>query len=114
LTGADSIESFTRLAGALSLLASYKIGRGGGWTRARQRLARRSFIGSRNAHAPSDRGSSPMSGPIENARRYRDRVRAAIVVLWILLLLAIIGYAEVRGEAGFADLEDIGIRLVTE
>jgi len=58
--------------------------------------------------------SSPLSGPIQNARRYRDRVRAAVVLLWIGLLLAIIGYAEVRGEAGFADLEEIGFRIVMD
>jgi hypothetical protein len=68
----------------------------------------------RNVHVLSARRSSPLSGPIENARRYRDRLRAAVVLIWILLLLSIIGYAEVRGEAGFADLEEIGIRIVTE
>jgi hypothetical protein len=107
LTGADTIESFTRLAGALSLLASYKIGRGGGWTRARQRLARRSFIGPRGVHTSGRRVSSLVPGP-------GDRLRAAVALLWIALLLAIIGYAEVRGEAGFADLEEIGIRVVTD
>jgi hypothetical protein len=37
-----------------------------------------------------------------------------IVALWIALLLSIVGYAAVEGEAGMAQLDDIGIRGVAE
>src|ERR1700693_4672669 len=114
LIGADTIESFARLAGAISLFASCKIGRGGGWTRARQRLAR--GVAGRLAHprAVSGRGSSPSPGPLENTKRHRDRLRVAILALWIALLVSIVGYIEVRGEAGLADLEAVGFPIVAE
>jgi hypothetical protein len=47
-------------------------------------------------------------------RRYRDRLRVLIVALWIALLLSIVGYAAVEGEAGMAQLDDMGIRAVME
>jgi hypothetical protein len=112
LTGADTIESFARLAGAISLLASFKIGRGGGWTRARQRLARSTLYRTRQTRTPSCKGSASTRGPVEDVRRYRERLRVLIVALWIALLLSIVGYAAVEGEAGLAQLDDIGIRAV--
>ena len=114
LTGADTIESFARLAGAISLLASFKIGRGGGWTRARQRLARGTRYRARQAQAPIRRGSASTRAPVEGIKRYRDRLRELMVALWIALLLSIVGYAAVDGEAGMAQLETIGIRAVLE
>jgi len=114
LTGADTIESFARLAGAISLLASFKIGRGSGWTRARQRLARSTRYRTRQAHAQIRKGSASTRTPVGGIKRYRDRLRALIVALWIALLLSIVGYAAVDGEAGMAQLETIGIRPVME
>jgi hypothetical protein len=110
LIGAETIENFARIAGAISLLASFKIGRGGGWTRARQRLAR-STNRIRRARAPPRKRSASTPGEI---RRYRDRLRVLIVALWIALLLSMLGYAAVEGEAGLAQLDDIGIRAVAE
>jgi hypothetical protein len=109
LIGADTIESFARIAGAISLLASFKIGRGGGWARARQRLARSTLNRTRRPRARKRSASTP--GEI---RRYRDRLRVLVVALWIALLLSIVGYAAVEGEAGMAQLDDIGIRGVAE
>jgi hypothetical protein len=114
LTGADTIENFARLAGAISLLASLKIGRGSGWTRARQRVARRTLDRARQARTPFRKRAASALGPVENIRRYSDRLRVLIVALWIALLLAIVGYAAVAGEAAMAELEAIGIRAVTE
>jgi hypothetical protein len=37
-----------------------------------------------------------------------------MIALWIALLLSIVGYAAVDGEAGMAQLETIGIRAVLE
>ena len=114
VTGADTIESFARLAGAISLLASFKIGRGSGWTRARQRLARGTRYRTRQARAQIRRGSASTRAPVEGIKRYRDRLREVMVALWIALLLSIVGYAAVDGEAGMAQLETIGIRAVME
>jgi hypothetical protein len=41
-------------------------------------------------------------------------LRSIIGVLWISLLLAIVGYAAVAGEAGFAELDELGIPVMTE
>ena len=112
MTGIDGIESFARLAGAISLLASFKIGRGGGLNRARQRLARSARYRTRQAQIRRASASAPP--PFERSRRYRDRVGALIVALWIALLLSIVGYAAIHGEAGMAQLETIGIRAVME
>jgi len=114
LTGADTIESFARLAGAISLLASFKIGRGSGWTRARQRLARGTRYRTRQTHAQIRRGSASTRALVDGSKRYRDRLRELMVALWIALLLSIVGYAAVDGEAGMAQLETIGIRSVME
>ena len=106
LTGVDTIESFARLAGAISLLASFKIGRGGGWTRARQKLARSTLYRTRQTRAPTRKRSASTPGEI---RRYRDRLRVLIVALWIALLLSILGYAAVEGEAGMAQLDGLDL-----
>ena len=94
------------------MLASFKIGRGGGWTRARQRFARSTRFGTRRAQ--TRRASASVPAPFVRSRRYRDRVGALIVALWIALLLSIVGYAAIDGEAGMAQLETIGIRAVME
>ena len=96
------------------MLASFKIGRGGGWTRARQRLARSTRFRTRRGPGQIRRTSASLPASFERVRRYRDRLRAFIVALWIALLLSIVGYAAVDGEAGMAQLEMIGIRAVTE
>ena len=94
------------------MLASYKIGRGGGWTRARQRLARGTLRGPRNAPAASGRGSSSAAGPLERERGYRNRLRIALVTLWIALLLSIVGYGVVKGEGGLAEIEAMGFKVL--
>jgi hypothetical protein len=96
------------------LLASFRIGRGGGWNRARQRLARGisyHAYRARHAHALAHRERRPKP---RTTKRYRDRLRALIVALWIALLLSILGYAAVAGEAGMAQLDDLGFRAVME
>jgi hypothetical protein len=103
--GVDNIESFARLVGAISLLASFRIGRGGGWNRARQRLARGISYSARRARALAHRERRPKP---RTTKRYRDRLRALIVALWI------VGYAALAGEAGMAQLDDLGIRAVME
>ncbi len=114
LTDTNIIEDLTRLAGALALLASSKIGRGRGGARARQRLARDAFGEPRLPREKSGRGSRSSPGPIPDTKRDRDRLRVIVAALWIALLLSIVGYIEVRGEAGLADLDAVGFAIVTE
>lgn len=112
MTGSETIEGLTRLAAALALLASYKVGRGGGWTRARQRLARAVVLGLRNA--PSGKGSAPSPGPVDARKHSRERLGAALTALWLVLLLSIVGYVEFRGAAVWAELEEAGLTVVSQ
>jgi hypothetical protein len=114
LTATDGIAVSTKLAAALLPLASCKIGRGGGWIRARKKLARGGATGAGNARAAGGRGSSSLPGPPGKPKRYRDWLRVAVAALWIALLLAIVGYLGFSGGAGLADLEAIGFAPVTE
>jgi hypothetical protein len=113
---AEAVETFARVAVALTLLASYKIGRGGGFHRARQRIARAVKPMRHRTRNSGGRGSSPSPGPAskKNPRSARERRRAwlreAATALWIALLLFAVVYATLRGESAFADLE--GARLL--
>lgn len=109
----DLVDEITRVSGALALLAAYRIGSGGGWTGARQRLAR-SRNGARSARPKRARGSSLAQGPLRKARRYGDRLRLGVAVIWMALLLSILVYAEVKGEGGLAEFEAMGLGQATE
>jgi hypothetical protein len=106
----DVFESFARLAGAVSLLALSKIGRGSGWHRARQRDAN-TERGPRKLSTSSPHGSSHAPGPMPGTRPERVRLHAIVAGLWIILSLALLGYATIEGELAFADLD--GLDLVT-
>lgn len=110
----DIIDGVTRVTGAIALLAAYQIGSSGGAPRARQRLARAGVFGPRNARTASARGSAPAQGPTKKAKRLGNRLRFGVAVLWVTLLLSILAYAEVRGEAGLAQVEAIGLAGVAE
>lgn len=114
LTGTEIIEGLTRLAAVLSLLASYKIGRGSGRTRARQRHARAAVLSPRNAHAASGRGSSSGPGRVDRTQRYRDWIGVAVAALWLALLLSIVGYVEFTGATVLADLEASGFAAMPQ
>jgi len=103
--GTDTIESFAQVAAALALLASYKIGRGGGWYRARQRVARAAATGPQRAGDSHGRSSSPDPGPLRSAKARRFRLHAIVATLWIALSLALVAYATIRGELALAELD---------
>ena len=106
---ADTIESVTRLAAALSRLASYKIGRGGGSTRARQRAARIAAAGPQKSRDPDGRTSAPAPGPMHEAKRRRLSLHVIVAGLWIALSLLLVGYATIRGEVAFAELDGLDL-----
>ena len=108
MLNSDLVDALTRVTGALSLLAAYKIGSGGGWTRARQRLAR-SAVGARGARPSSGRGSTSPHGPREKPRRPAARLRLGVAAVAVALLLSILAYAEFKGDGGFAGLEAVGL-----
>lgn len=114
----DAVETFARVAGALTLLASYKIGRGGGFHRARQKIGRAI---SPMRHRPRDDAGggsspSPIRAPERRSRSAREQRRAWLrdvgIAFWIALLLSAVVYATLRGEFAFAVLEEA--RLLAE
>jgi hypothetical protein len=105
----DAFEGFARLAGAVSLLALYKIGRGSGWHRARQRAAGERAL--RKPGSSSPRGSSSAPGPAPESKPGRLRLHALVAGLWIVLSLVLLSYATIRGELALADLD--GLDLLT-
>ena len=100
------LESFARVAGVLSPLAVYKIGRGGGH-RARRRAAR---------HGDSPvlrddpvRGSVPDPGPLREAKQHRWPLQTVIAGVWIALSILLLGYATIEGEIALADLDSLDL-----
>jgi hypothetical protein len=94
---------------ALALLASYKIGRGGGWSRARQRVARTAFGVPQKPRDSGGRSSSPTPGPMREARRRRFSVHVIVAGMWFALSLLLIGYATLRGEIALAELDGLDL-----
>ena len=108
---ADTVEGITRLAVALSLLTSYKIGRGGSWHRARQRVARILANGPQKQRDPGGRSSSLTPGPVPESKRQTFRLHVIVAGLWLALSLLLVAYATIRGEVAFAELD--GLDLVS-
>jgi hypothetical protein len=102
--GADTLESFARVAAALSLLASYKIGRGG-WPRSRQRVARAVAAVPLRPGASRGQGASPDPEPPRVAKPRRFRLHSIVAGLWIALSLVLVAYATIRGELALAQLD---------
>jgi len=107
--GVDTIETFARVAGALSLLASFRMGRGGEWRRAREKLGRLEATGVRKSRRPSREESTaaPARGP--SRKRHLAWLDRAVTVLWVVMLLFIVGYATVKGELALADLDELDL-----
>jgi len=100
---AGAIESFAKLAGALAVLASFKIG--GRANRLRQRFAR--TTAARRTRELDDHASSRRQ---PNCKRDSGRRHAGVsrvlVMIWLVLLLFIVGYATVRGPYALSDLDE--------
>ena len=106
---ADALDGLTRLAVALSLLASYKVGRGGGLRRARQRVARFAVSSLLKTRDSGSKTSSPGPGPTHEAKRRRFRLHVIVAGLWIALSLMVVGYATIRGELALAELDGLDL-----
>ena len=106
LIRADSIDTLARLAGALWLFASFRIGRGLGWQRVRNRVARL---------APTARRARPLHRPRLSSAFRKSALAWAdplLAVLWICLLLFVVGYLAYRGEALLAELDSLDLVTV--
>jgi hypothetical protein len=111
----DDAGTLGRVALALALLASWKIGRGGGLQRVRQRLSRTAKPADRRARGADARGSpsrpdlAMSTNPRPSGARRRAWLTDAGTAFWVTLLLFAVAYAIVRGEWAFADLDQIGL-----
>ena len=92
------LESFARVAGVLSPLAVYKIGRGGGH-RARRRAAR-------HGDSPVLR-DDPVRGSVPDPGRWP--LQTVIAGVWIALSILLLGYATIEGEIALADLDSLDL-----
>jgi hypothetical protein len=93
------MDSLARLAGALSLLASFRMGP---WRRIRDKLGRGA------SRSSSQRERRAERRPQRSAPGWAD---ALIGVLWAALLLFMLGYLALHGEAVIAELD--GLVLAT-
>ena len=99
----DSIDTLARLAGALWLFASFRIGRGLGWQRVRNRAARLT---------PPGRRARPLRRPKLSSAFRRSALAWAdpmLAGLWMCLLLFVVGYLAYRGEALLAELDNLDL-----
>ncbi len=110
----EFIDDITRVAGLLSLLAAYGIGRGGGWKRARQRLARVTLLGPRRRDAPRARRPSSTQGPAKGGKRSEPGLRIGVAALWVTLLLSIAAYSAFQDDARLADLDTMAVVVATK
>ena len=108
---AGAVESFAKLAGALALLASFKIGRDRGLHRVRQRFARATVAGARKRRDLDD-GAVPVSGCTRDSGRRRVSVSRLLLTLWLVLLVFVVGYVAVRGPSALSDLDEA--RVITD
>jgi hypothetical protein len=107
--GVETIENFARVAGALSLLASFRMGHGGEWRRAREKPEPPASTGLREPRCTNDETSSPGCGREARRKSPLVWVSRALTVLWIGALLFIVGYATFKGELALADLEQLDL-----
>ena len=106
---ADKAESSVSVIGALWQLASLKPGRHGRWRRARKKHASEAIR--QDACNADERLSSTDHARIGTRKRYVPWLVHAITGLWIALLLSILAYAMIEGEAAIAQLD--GLDFVT-
>ena len=91
--------------GALSLLASIKRGhRGEG-----RRVHPSSACEASARQTPEANGGIAPSAPPPSGMRFRLRLHDAVTALWAILLLSIVAYTLIEGEAALADLDGLDL-----
>ena len=106
--GVDTIENFARLAGALSLLASSRMGRGGEWRRTREKVEPMLKGATKPRYPGGEASPAAPSGGAERRRHFAWLART-LTLLWVATLLFIVGYAAVKGESALADLDQLDL-----
>jgi hypothetical protein len=104
---AHKIESSANVTGASSLFASLKRGHRGRWHLALQKST--SEVIRQQTRDPGERILATEDAPAGERKRYWLWLDNAITGLWVALLLAIIAYALVEGEAVMAQLDRLDL-----
>jgi hypothetical protein len=95
------------VTGASSLLASFKRGHRSGRRRALQKSASEAIP--KQIRDPGERIAAAEDAPAGERKRYWLWLDIAITGLWVALLLSIIAYALVEGEAVLAQLDGLDL-----
>jgi len=95
------------VSGALSLLASFKRGYRGGRRRALQEGASEAMR--QQTRDPGERTAATGNAPADKRTQYWRWLDNAVTGLWVALLLSIIAYAVVEGEAVLARLDGLDL-----
>jgi len=95
------------VSGALSLLTSFKRGHRGGRRGALQKLASKAIR--QQTCGPGERIAAAEDAPEGERKRYLRWLDKAVTGLWVALLLSIIAYALVEGEAALARLDGLDL-----
>ena len=104
---ADKVESSVSVSGALSLLTSFKRGHRGGGRRALQKSASEAIR--QQTRDPGERTAATENAAADKRKRYWLWLDNAVAGLWVALLLSIIAYALVEGEAALARLDGLDL-----
>jgi hypothetical protein len=95
------------VSGALSLLTSFKRGHRGGGRGALQKSASEAIR--QQTRDPGERITAPENAPADKSKRYWLWLDNAVTGLWVALLLSIIAYALIEGEAVLARLDGLDL-----
>lgn len=104
---ACKVESSASVTGASSLLAPFKRGHRGGRPRILQKSAWE--IMRHETRDASERIASTDDAPTRRHKRYWHSLDHVITGLWVALLLSIIAYALIEGEAVMAELDGLDL-----
>ena len=104
---ADKVENSVSVSGALSLLTSFKRGHRGGGRRALQKSASEAIR--QQTRDPGERITATENAAADKRKRYWLWLDNAVAGLWVALLLSIIAYALVEGEAVLARLDGLDL-----
>ena len=104
---AFKVESSASVTGAPSLLAPFKRGHRGGRPRALQKSG--SELIRQQTRDPGERIASSEDASTDGRKRYWFSLDHVIIGLWVALLLSIIAYALIEGEAVMAELDGLDL-----
>jgi hypothetical protein len=104
---ACKLERSASVTGASSLLAAFTRGHRGGRPRALQKS--RAELMRQQTSEPGERIAWSEDAPIDRRKRYWFSLDHVITGLWVALLLSVIAYALIEGEAVMAELDGLDL-----